>query len=218
VSGIDGTTGSEAMTESYGVLTVGSTTSGTVGDGELVAGAGVASLTAIESNLSGSGAGSTWLVNNAQTVAGENMTMVAAPLSVTYYAVTGVTANYDSFQISQNGDFNFDTASTTYATGSAAGPLGLTQATGAFNSSPGGIATNESAYMNNLVQNENGQFGSFQTDWAALEALTPVQQNAFIAWAQSTDGQYNFLASNSAYGIATPPGSSSGLSRCPRSI
>ena len=48
--------------------------------GEQVTGAGVASLTAIEANLSGSGAGSTWLVNNAQTVAGENMTMTALPL------------------------------------------------------------------------------------------------------------------------------------------
>ena len=58
------------MTESYGVLTVGSVTSGTVADGEQVTGAGVASLTAIDGNLSGSGLGSKWLVNNAQTVAG----------------------------------------------------------------------------------------------------------------------------------------------------
>ena len=72
-----GTTSSETMTESYGVLTVGSVTSGTVAVGQEVTGAGVASLTAIDGNLSGSGAGSTWLVNNAQTVAGENMTMTA---------------------------------------------------------------------------------------------------------------------------------------------
>src|SRR5208282_1625643 len=157
---------------------------------------------------SGSGAGSTWLVNNAQTVAAENMTMTAAPLNVIYYAVTGDTVNNDRFEIAQNGDFNFDTASTTYATGSAAVPLGLTQASGAFNSSPGGIATNESAWMNNFVRNESDQFGSFETMWPQLAALTPVQQNAFIAWAQSTDGQYNFLASNSAKGIATPPGAS----------
>ncbi len=74
-----GTTSSETMTETYGVLTVGSVTSGTVADGEQVAGAGAASPTAIDGNLSGSGAGSTWLVNNAQTVAGENMTMTAPP-------------------------------------------------------------------------------------------------------------------------------------------
>src|SRR5262249_11786769 len=53
-----GTVSSETMTESYGVLTVGSVTSGTVADGELVTGAGVAPMTAIDGNLSGSGAGS----------------------------------------------------------------------------------------------------------------------------------------------------------------
>ena len=57
------------MTESYGKLTVGSVTSGAVGVGQELTGAGVASLTAIDSKLSGSGAGSTWVVNNAQTVA-----------------------------------------------------------------------------------------------------------------------------------------------------
>ena len=70
------------MTETYGVLTVGSVTSGTVAVGQEVTGAGVLPLTAIDGNLSGSGPGSTWLVNNAQTVAGENMTMTATPLSV----------------------------------------------------------------------------------------------------------------------------------------
>jgi Protein of unknown function (DUF3383) len=60
---------SETMTESYGVLTVGSVTAGAVGVGEEVAGAGVLPQMGIDSNLSGSGAGSTWVVNNAQTVA-----------------------------------------------------------------------------------------------------------------------------------------------------
>ena len=120
------------MTESYGVLTVGSVSSGTVADGEQVTDASgqVIPDTAIESNLSGSGAGSTWLVNNALTVSSENMTMTAAPLSVDYTAITGDTANRGYFSIQQNGDFNFDSASLTYATGSAAAALGLTQAAG----------------------------------------------------------------------------------------
>ena len=75
-----GNVSSETMTESYGKLTVGSVTSGAVGVGQELTGAGVASLTAIDSKLSGSGAGSTWVVNNAQTVAPENMTMMATPL------------------------------------------------------------------------------------------------------------------------------------------
>ena len=58
------------MTETYGVLTVGSVVSGTVAVGERVTGAGVRPIpmTAIDANISGSGPGSTWLVNNAQTV------------------------------------------------------------------------------------------------------------------------------------------------------
>ena len=72
----------EPMRETYGVLTVGSASSGTVADGEQVTDAtgDVLPYTAIEDDISGSGAGSTWVVNNAQTVASENMTMTGAPL------------------------------------------------------------------------------------------------------------------------------------------
>ena len=63
---------SETMTETYGVLTVGAVNSGTVAVGQEVTGAGVLPLTAIDANLSGSGPGSTWLVDNAQTVAGDH--------------------------------------------------------------------------------------------------------------------------------------------------
>ena len=66
---------SEAMTETYGMLTVGSVTSGNVALGELVTGAGVALNTLIITNLSGSGAGSTWVVDNSQTVAAENLNL-----------------------------------------------------------------------------------------------------------------------------------------------
>ena len=55
----------ETMTETYGVLTVGAVNSGTVAVGQEVTGAGVLPLTAIDGNLSGSGPGSTWIVNNA---------------------------------------------------------------------------------------------------------------------------------------------------------
>src|SRR5271165_63977 len=86
---------SEAMTESYGILTVGSASSGTVKDGEQVTGAGILPDTAIEGNLGGN----TWLVNFAQTLANEDMTMTGAPLSVLYNAVTGATQNSGYFSI-----------------------------------------------------------------------------------------------------------------------
>jgi hypothetical protein len=56
----------ESLTESYGLLTVGSASSGTVSVGQQVTGAGVDPYTAIEANLNGSGAGSTWVVNKAR--------------------------------------------------------------------------------------------------------------------------------------------------------
>ena len=90
------------------MLTVGAATFGTVAVGQEVTGAGVLPLTAIDGNLSGNGPGSTWLVNNAQTVAGENMTMTAAPLNVQYHSIVGATANHDYFDVQPNGDFGYD--------------------------------------------------------------------------------------------------------------
>ena len=79
----------ESMTETYGVLTVGSVSSGTVAAGQQVTGTGVLPDTAIEANLSGSGPGSTWVVNKAQAEGGEGMTMTPAPLFVRYQSVRG---------------------------------------------------------------------------------------------------------------------------------
>src|SRR3984957_2085704 len=190
---VGGTTSSETMTESYGVLTVGSVISGDVAVGEQVAGAGVLPLTAIDDNLSGSGPGSTWLVNNAQTVAGENMTMNPTPLTVTLESDVGATENNDYFKISTNGDFLHDHNPSTlsFMSGTAAAALGLTQASGAIDSTPGGELPLPSAFMNNLVQNENGQFGSFQS-YTVLNQGGPDIQGGMAAWAQSTDGLYTF--------------------------
>ena len=203
-----GTTSSETMTESYGVLTAGSVNSGAVAVGEEVTGAGVASLTAIDGNLSGSGAGSTWLVNNAQTVAGENMTMTATPLNVQYSSIVGATANRDYFDVQPNSDFGFDhnPSSLSYMGGTAAAALGLTQASGAVDFTLGGESTSAAAFMNNLVQNEDSQFGSFQATWTQLAQEDPEYLGDLAAWAQSTGGQYQFLQNSTTN---TPPAGTS---------
>ena len=79
-------------------------------------------------------------------------------------SIVGATANNDFFDVSPNGDFGYDhnPSSLSYMSGTAAAALGLTQASGAINSSPGGQQPSVSEFMNNLVQNENSQFGSFQ--------------------------------------------------------
>src|SRR5580658_147736 len=197
------------LTETYGVLKVGSASSGTVAIGQQVTGAGVLPLTAIESNLGGGA----WLVNYAQTVGSENMTMTGAPLSVVYTPVTGDTKNSGSFSIQQNGDFLYSSSSETYASGKAAKSLRLTKDTGASRFSPGeivapnGCPTGNSdcisvaAFMNNLLT-ENDRFSSFQTTWDPPNYIPPGEEAVLEAWAQSEGGEYTYLED---YSDTTPP-------------
>jgi hypothetical protein len=190
---------SEKIKESYGKLTIGSVSSGTVAVGEQVTGAaGVLADSAIQANLSGSGAGSTWVVNLYQSVAAGQLTMTAAPLDVTYNPVTGAggKTKSGSFWIEQQGNFTYASSSMTYAApGTTARTLGLTQAIGAYLSSPGEDVTSPSEWMNNIVQ-ENGQFSSFQTTFAP----DPGTIASLEAWAQSLGYQYL-----EDYTTTTPP-------------
>ncbi len=199
---VEPTISTEALTDTYGVLTVGSVTSGTVKIGQEVAGvapAGSPGPTAIEVNLHGSGAGSTWVVNNAETVAPRGLTMSGAPLNVAYKAVTGATANSGAFTIQQGVNFNYASSSLTYAGGTAAELLGLTRAAGAFLSSPGQIVTSASDWMENFTQNFSDQFSSFQIQNPG--GFVPREKTALETWAQSTGGQYEFLK----WELNTPP-------------
>jgi hypothetical protein len=90
--------------------------------------------------------------------------------------------------------------------GTAAAALGLTQASGALDSTPGGQQTSASEFMNHLVQNENSQFGSFQAVWPQLAQEDPQYLGDLAAWAQSTGGLYQFL---SQFTGTTPPAGSS---------
>jgi len=203
------TVSSEPMTETYGVLTVGAVTSGTVAVGQQVTGAGVLPLTAILTNLSGGGPGSTWLVDNApaQTVTGD-LTMTAPPLQVQNLFFVGETANNDFFDVEPNGDFGFNInpSSLSYMTATAAATLlGLTQASGAIDSSPGGQHLSRSQFMNNLVQNETNQFGQ-PVEFGSFQSTEPRLDTALAAWAQSPDGYgRQFIPSNAT----TPPAGSS---------
>jgi hypothetical protein len=169
ISKVDIPIPAESMTDTYGVLTEGSS-SGTVAVGQQVTGEGVLPQTAIEANLSGAtGAGRTWVVDKTQTVASETMTMTAAPLSVRYIAVRGaavdgVTQERGFFFLQQSQYFNYSTSSLTYMSGSAAAKLGLTEKSGAYLSTPGLIVlpqsepycqpvtcTTAAAFMSNLA-------------------------------------------------------------------
>jgi Protein of unknown function (DUF3383)/PEP-CTERM motif len=199
---VEQTISTETLTDTYGVLTVGSVSSGTVKIGQEVAVVAPAGSppTAIEANLHGSGARSTWVVNNAETAAPQSLTMKGAPLTVDYHAVTGATENSGAFLIQQNGNFNYGSSSLTYAEGTAPESLGLTQAAGAFLSSSGQIVTSASDCMDNFIHNFSDQFSSFQTP--SPGGPVPGERAALEAWAHSTGGEYQYLEKWSAN---TPP-------------
>ncbi len=62
--------------------------------------------------------------------------------------------------------------------------------------------------MNNLVETESDQFGSVQSTWPQLAEEDPESQAALEEWAQSTDGQFQFLENATSTappaGISTP--------------
>jgi hypothetical protein len=190
------------LSETYGTLTIGAAASGAVAIGQEVTGSGVKGNTAIEANISGSGSGSKWIVDLTQTVASGALTMKAAPLDVTYQAVTGATVNSGALWIEQNGDYTVMPSSMTYVSGTAAALLRLTQAAGAYDSTPGQSTTSLSAWMNNIVQNETNEFASFQTTYNPRAATPPSARAALEAWAQSSDGSYSYLE---AWSANTPP-------------
>ena len=97
----------EAMTETYGLLTVGSVSSGNVAVGERVTGPGVPALTAVDANVSGSGAGSQWIVDNAVSLSGA-INMSAPTFTVEAQQFIGATENNDFFEIQPNAVFGFD--------------------------------------------------------------------------------------------------------------
>jgi hypothetical protein len=199
----------ETLTETYGVLTVGSVSSGSVAVGDQVTNGhrgsadNVLPHTAIEANLSGSGAGSTWVVDLAQSVTSEDMTMTGAPINVRYDKVTGANENSGFFLLQQWSTFNYTTSSLTYMGGTAAKALGLTQGSGAFVSPTGEIVTDPSAWMNNFIQAPWGtdQFDSFQVQFDQRGRIPPGERQALAEWAESTDGEFKFLWS----AVSTPP-------------
>ncbi len=214
----EGIISSETMTDNYGVLTVGSTSSGKVKVGQQVS--DVFPDTSIQGRLRG-GATNQWVVNKAQTVASQNLTMTGAPLTVSYTAVKGATEKSGFFEIQQSGYFNYVSSSITYARGAAAESLGLSQGSpGAFDSTPGLIVTPGSArecptgiytencisvasFMDDLVQTPGSdQWSSFQDVYNPGSATPPGEKAALGAWNQSSGGKYTFLENWSS---STPP-------------
>jgi hypothetical protein len=196
---------STSMMDTYGVLTVGSVTSGTVAVGQEVNDptGHIYPYTAIQSHLSGEGAGSAWVVNKAQTAESRDLIMTAAPLSVQYRVIHGFNSGLGSLWIQQNGSFTYASSSMTYAQGTAAGPLGLTRNSGAQLSTPGKVVTSPSAWLNEFTSTISNNWHSFQTTFDPdAGAMPPHYKDSLAAWAQSTNGGHTYLGN---YFTRTPP-------------
>jgi hypothetical protein len=117
---------------------------------------------------------------------------------VTYKPIAGATENSAWFWIEENGNFPSLASTMTLPRGTAAASLGLTRSMGAYLSDPGQLVTSPSAWMNNIVENENSEWWSFQTTFSPDSSTAA----ALLAWAQSTGGQHQYLESETS---STPP-------------
>ena len=152
------------------------------------------------------GSADQWIVDLTQTVASSAMTMKAAPLEVTNNPVFGATMNTDNFWISVNGQYTVLPTTMTYASGSAATLLDLTQSTGAYASTPGEIVYNPSNEMNCILQIAEEQglgFAQLQSINFPVHSTNPAVQklrSELEQWAVSTGDRYLYQ-----WNETTPP-------------
>jgi len=212
------------FTATYGVLTVDSVISGNVTNGLQLVGSGVTGLapaTGIVDLISGSGVGSTWLVNNAPNITTPVEMTAKAPLLGVYMdrngqPIIGNTVHNDFLDLSVQGEFGFDQNPSSfggYATGAAADALGLSQLGGALPPEAGGQHMSLAHFMTDTLSyvDQNGQpvhFGSFFSNDVRFNSQ-------FAAWNDTAQGMaHEFLTSNRpagvSYAIQDPMGSHSG--------
>jgi hypothetical protein len=199
------------IVENYGVLTVGTMTSGLIQLGVRLSGTGVSTGSYLLSNISGASGGScsgsacngtTWVINPSQTVSSRSMAVYAPDIVVTYANIQGATINTNALWLEKTGYAGnaLGAPSTlSYVSGAGACTLGWTQACGAILSTPGELVSDPAAWMTQLVTSLDPQWGSFQTGYVNT---APDTTNALAAWAASTGGEYTFL---SRYETTTPP-------------
>jgi hypothetical protein len=178
----------EPMTETYGILTVGSVQSGHVVVGSEVSGPGVPLFTYVEQDLGPApGGGENWLVNNNIPASG-NFVFLAPELTVQDNEVTGRTQNNSYFMLQPQGasGFNQNPSTLSYASGTAADELGLSQAFGAIDSNLGGEHQSIANSINGMITNVD-QFGN-PIHFGSFASLDPRLNNDIAAWIDSAAG------------------------------
>lgn len=167
------TVASEAMTTTCGLLTVTAVASGALAVGQTIGGSGVLSATMI-SQLGAVGAGGTgtYFVNLSQTVLSEALTGSATAVSVTYDSVSG------GFLVTSGVVGPASTSS--FAAGTAAALLFLTQATGAV-LSQGAAPQTPAAFMTALVS-VNQAWANWMTHFDPDAGSGNALKQQFAAW------------------------------------
>jgi len=126
------------------------------------------------------------LINNAVDLNGGDLTFIAPTLVVTPQQITGATQNNYYFEIAPDGEFGFDANPSalgymTNVSGTAADQLGLSQLSGAIDSSPGGQHPTMAQFMNNTLR-EKDQFGN-PVHYGSYQSETPNRfTNGLTLW------------------------------------
>ena len=176
------TLASEAVFETYGILTVTVVGSGTLAVGQTVSGTGVSASTVITALDGGTGGTGTYYLNNTQTAISAAMTGNATPVVVAYDSVSG------AFTITSGVTGSASTVA--FATGTGAGPMGLTQAAGAV-LSQGANALTPAAFMTALTVTSLA-WVNFMTHFDPDQGSGNALKQQFAAWKNTALGGNRF--------------------------
>jgi hypothetical protein len=173
---------SEALTETYGELTVTAVSSGALAVGQTLGGATVEAGTIITALGTGTGGDGTYFVNLTQTIASEAITSTGTAATVAFDSVSGAFVTTSGI---------VGAASTmAYATGTAAAALMLTSATGAV-ISQGAEAQSPSTFMSALII-QNSSWVNFMTLMDPDHGSGNAIKQEFAAWKDTALGGNRF--------------------------
>lgn len=163
------------LTAAYSTLTATAITSGTLAPGQTVAGSGVGASDIITQQLSGTaGSVGTYALTGTGAVVSEPLTASGTPVVVTYDSTSG------GFLITSGAGIAGASSTISYATGTLATPLFLTQAAGAV-ASQGGAPQTPAAFMAALTL-VTTNWASFWTDFDPDGGFSNQLKLAFANW------------------------------------
>lgn len=181
------TVASEAITGTYGLMTVTAVASGTIAVGQTVSGGTTTAGTLITGLGTGTGLVGTYYVTPSQTVASAALTCSSTALTVTFDSVSG------GFVV-QSGVIGA-ASSVAFATGTLAASLLMTSATGAI-ISLGAEAATPATFMNNVVIGITQNWATFLLNNDPDFGVGNTQKLAFAAWTNSQNNRYAFICAD----------------------